>query len=68
MRKGYNSCCGELGSQLAINEGIVERLQGREGPAATEDQDLIPLPVNLLAAAKEEMCGLNPSNECINVT
>lgn len=21
----YNSCCGELGSQLAINEGIVER-------------------------------------------
>lgn len=35
----------------------------REGPPATRDEDLIPLPVNLLAAAKEEMCGLNPPNE-----
>lgn len=25
----HNSCCGELGCQLAINEGIVERPQGR---------------------------------------
>lgn len=29
VKKVYNSCCGELGSQLAISEGIVERLQGR---------------------------------------
>lgn len=33
----------------------------REGPAATEEQDLIPLPVNILAAAKEKMCGLDPT-------
>lgn len=32
MEEGRNvdsSCCGELGNQLAVNEGIVERLQGR---------------------------------------
>lgn len=40
----------------------------REDPAATEDQFLIPLPVNLLAAAKGEMCSLNSAKEHPNNT